>query len=152
MFNGAHDTYLENRVLSADPLELVRLLYQGAIGSVQNARRHLADGKILERSRSITHACTLLTELLTSLDRERGGEIASRLASLYDYMQKRLLEANFRQIDEPLGEVLGLLTTISEGWTGIAAVAEPPAVAASPWSQPSSQEREANYAQASWSL
>jgi flagellar secretion chaperone FliS len=152
MFNGAHDTYLESRVLSADPLELVRLLYQGAIGSVQNAQRHLAEGRILERSRSITHAYTILTELLAALDRERGGEIASRLAGLYDYMQRRLLEANFRQIDAPLSEVLGLLTTISEGWAGAATVAEPLAAAASAWSQPSSQEPEANYAQTSWSL
>ncbi|HUI77703.1 MAG TPA: flagellar export chaperone FliS [Bryobacteraceae bacterium] len=153
MFYGAHDTYLESRVLSADPLELVRLLYQGAIDAVQDARHYLAEGKILDRSRSITRAVSILVELTASLDHERGGEIASRLAGLYDYMQKKLLEANFQQIDAPLGEVLGLLTTLSEGWAGISKPTEAAASAgASPWSQSLAGEPEANYAPASWSL
>jgi flagellar protein FliS len=152
MLNGAHETYLESRVLSADPLELVGLLYQGAVGAVLDARHYLAEGKILERSRSINKAYGILVELMTTLDHERGGDISSRLASLYDYMQKRLLEANFKQTDAPLGEVLGLLTTISEGWAGIAKPAEPPAAAANSWSQALPPEPEANYARASWSL
>jgi len=149
MYNGAFDTYLETRVLAADPLGLVRLLYQGAIGAVQDARHHLAEGKIMERSRAITKASCILIELTAALDHEHGGELASRLAGLYGYMQTKLQEANFKQIDAPLGEVLGLLTTLSEGWTGIAQAAEPPAAAASPWSQPASQEPEGNNAQAS---
>jgi flagellar protein FliS len=112
MLNDAHDSYLASRVLSASPLELVRLLYHGAIGAVQDARHRLAEGKILERSRSISKAVSILGELTTALDFERSSEIASRLAGLYDYMQKRLLEANFKQIDAPLGEVLSLLTTL----------------------------------------
>ena len=152
MFNSAHDTYLESRVLSADPLELVRLLYQGAIDAVQDARHYLAEGKIRERSGSISKACAILTELMTTLDHERGGEIAGRLGSLYDYMQRRLLEANFQQIDAPLGEVLGLLKTISEGWAGIAQAPEPVAAAASAWSQALPQESEATHAHGSWSL
>src|SRR3974377_1434726 len=111
MFQSAHDAYLESRVLSAGPLELVQMLYQGAIGAVQDARHHLAEGKILERSRAISKACAILTELTAALNHEASGELAGRLAALYDYMQRQLLEANFRQADEPLGEVLGLLVT-----------------------------------------
>ena len=94
-----------------------------------------------------------------ALDLTAPNEIAGRLAALYDYMQKRLLEANFKQIDAPLGEVLGLLTTLSEGWAGIqqaapeaVAIGEPLAAAASPWSAPSLPEADGKYAQASWSL
>ena len=50
MYESRHDAYLESRVLSADPLELVRLLYQGATGAVQDARRFLAQGEIVQRS------------------------------------------------------------------------------------------------------
>ena len=152
MFNSANDTYLESRVLSADPLELVRLLYQGAIGAVEDARHYLAEGNILERSRSVSKACGILVELMTTLDHERGGEIASRLAGLYDYMQRRLLEANFQQIEAPLGEVSGLLTTISEGWAGIGRAAERATAAASAWSQALPQELEVNSARGTWSL
>jgi flagellar protein FliS len=152
MFNGAHDRYLESRVLTADPLELVRMLYQGAIGAVREARQYLEEGKIFERSRSISRAIAILTEFTLALDHERGGEIAGHLAGLYDYMQKRLLEANFKQIGAPLEEVLDLLMTLSEGWVGISQAAESPAPAATPWSQTEPQELEANCARASWSL
>jgi len=153
MFNSSHDTYLESRVLSADPLELVRLLYQGAMGAVQDARNHLAQGRIMERSRSISQACGILIELTASLDFERGGELARRLAALYDYMQKRLLEANLQQADAPLSEVSSLLSTLSEGWEGISKAGEPAAAAASAWSEPvAPQEPETSYSRASWSF
>jgi flagellar secretion chaperone FliS len=119
MWNNGHDAYLESRVLSADPIELVNMLYQGGMQAVREARLHLAEGRIAERSREITKACQIVIELAVSLNHERGGEISRRLALLYDYMHRRLLEANMRQSDEPLADVLGLLSTLSEGWEGI---------------------------------
>jgi len=119
MWQDAHDSYLESRVLSADPIELVRMLYQSATRGVENARRHLAAGDIGARARSISHACAVLIELTTSLDHERGGSVSTNLAQLYDYMLRRLTEANLQQTDAPLAEVLGLLATLSEGWEGV---------------------------------
>ncbi len=121
MWQNAHDSYLESRVLSADPIELIRLLYQSASRGVENARRHLANGDIAARARSISHASSVLIELAASLDHERGGKISANLAQLYDYMLRRLTEANLRQTDAPLAEVLGLLTTLSEAWDGLKA-------------------------------
>ena len=119
MWQNAHDAYLESRILSASPLELVRLLYQACTGEVREARRYLAEGDIAARCRCISRAHCILTELALSLDHERGGELSTRLARLYDYMQRRLLEANFRQEDAPLSEVLGLLATLGEAWSDI---------------------------------
>jgi flagellar protein FliS len=119
MWRNAHDTYLEERVLSADPVELVELLYQASITAVGDARRHLAEGRIPARARSISKACDILLELTTSLDFERGGGMSVRLAQLYGYMHRRLVEANFRQADAPLAEVAGLLSTLREGWAGV---------------------------------
>ncbi|MGD0774652.1 MAG: flagellar export chaperone FliS [Candidatus Solibacter sp.] len=136
MFNSGHDAYLESRVLTADPIELVNLLYQACTQAVREARRHLAEGRIAERSREINKACEIVIELATSLDYERGGEISQRLALLYDYMQRRLLEANMQQSDAPLADVLGLLSTLAEAWAGIGkAEAKPKPVAESPWVQ-----------------
>src|ERR1035441_10518135 len=118
MWQNAHDAYLESRVLSADPVELIHLLYEAAIEAVREARRYLAEGEIAARSRSITKAFGILQELVAALDHERGGEISGRLGQLYDYMQRRLLEANFEQIAQPLAEVLGLLATLAEAWQG----------------------------------
>ncbi len=74
MYQNASDAYLESRVLSADPLDLVRMLYHGATGAVRDARRHLESGEIEARSRSISRACAILLELLASLDPERGDQ------------------------------------------------------------------------------
>src|SRR5580658_7300789 len=91
--------YLEAEVLGADPVKLVNLLYRGALEAIGAARRYLAAGDILRRSRQISRAWEILLELLRSLDRERGGELGTRLAALYIYMQQRLIEANVQQTD-----------------------------------------------------
>lgn len=113
------ETYLDTRVLSADPLELVHILYEHTLAMVADARRHLAAGNIAARGQSITRAIAAIDELDRSLDREAGGAIARNLAALYHYMQSRLLAANMRQEDQPLAEVEVLLTTLAEAWSAI---------------------------------
>jgi flagellar protein FliS len=152
MSYSARDAYLETRVLSADPIELVRLLYQACIGAVEDARRHLAAGEIAARSRSISKAHQVLVELAGVLDHERGADISQRLAQLYDYMQRRLIEANLRQDDAPLAEVRRVLATLAEAWNGIQSPAEPAIPAESPWAQPLPHETPVAYASQAWSF
>ncbi len=136
--------YLEQTIASASPLELIQIYYQSAIQAVRDARRFLAERDIRERVRCISLAHAILAELHRSLDRNAAdGKIAAELARLYDYMMRRLLDANFRQADEPLTEVLGLLTSLAEAWTEIAR-REKPAQSAAPaqvWPPPSDAER-----------
>ena len=145
MWQKAHDAYLESRIESADPIELIRLLYQGAIAAVREARSHLAAGEIAARSRSISKVQNILVELTTSLDYQRGGDLSHRLAQLYDYMMRRLAEADFKQLDEPLAEVLGLLATLAEAWEGIQAHAEPARSPENPWASPVPHELASTY-------
>lgn len=152
MWQNAHDTYLEERILSADPMELVRLLYQASIAAVRKARGHLAEGEIAARSRTISHAYRLLNELNASLDHDRGGDLSRRLAGMYKYMMQRLIEANFQQRDEPLAEVLGLLATLAEAWDGVKAGEDPPMSAANPWAQASPQEAAPACSSHGWSF
>jgi len=112
--------YFEQKILSADPIELVRLVYQRAISSVREARERLRGGRIAERSKAVTRAYEALRELIGSLRPEAAPELAGRLRELYCYMQERLLDANLRQADGPLTETLGLLTTLAEAWDQIA--------------------------------
>jgi flagellar protein FliS len=114
-----HNTYFETEIMTADPVRLVQLLYRGAMESVAASRRHLAAGAIRERSRQINKALGIVHELLETLDRERGGEIARNLAGLYAYMSTRLIEANAQQIDAPLAEVETLLATLAEAWAPV---------------------------------
>ena len=113
--------YLEQTIASASPLELIRLYYQTAIQAVRDARAFLAQKNIKERVRCISLAHGVLAELFRSLDKKTGdGKLAGDLARLYAYMMRRLLDANFRQADEPLAEVLNLLLPLAEAWTAIA--------------------------------
>jgi flagellar protein FliS len=109
--------------MGADPVKLVCLLYRGAIDAVGMARKHLATRDIASRSRQIQKAWDILQELIHSLDRARGGELGSRLTSLYIYMQNQLIRANLRQTDAPLAEVERLLGTLAEAWRAV----QPPA-------------------------
>ena len=135
MSTNPYSAYLESSVLTAAPLQLVHLAYQGTIEAVMRARRHLADGNIPERAQAITKAQLILVELTRSLDLTRGGEVAKQLSSLYDYMLRRLREANFEQKDEPLADVQRLLETLGEAWRELATpeTAIATAASASPW-------------------
>lgn len=133
MSQNGHDAYLEGRILSADPLELVRMLYQGAANAVREARHSLAEGDIPGRSRAISNAYDIFVELTGALDRSRAPELGDRLALLYDYMQRRLIEANLQQADAPLAEVLSLLATLAEAWDGARAQTAPPPAAPPRW-------------------
>ena len=118
------DAYLESRVLSASPLELICILYQCALDSVRDARRHLAAGDIVARSRAVCRAVGAISELDGSLNHADGGAISRNLGELYQYIRQRLTEANMRQMDAPLAEVESLLATLAQAWK---AASVPPA-------------------------
>lgn len=118
----ALQAYEEEKILSADPMELVRLLYRGAIDAVETARHRLAARDLRGRSAAISKAVEILGELLASLNPEGASEVSRSLAELYDYMQRRLLAAQFEQADAPLAEVLQLLQTLGEAWNRVPAV------------------------------
>jgi flagellar secretion chaperone FliS len=111
-----YDVYLDSRVLSADPMELVRILYDGALESIRSARRAVAHRDIAGRARMISKAVEIVSELAVSVDQDKGGSLGKNLVELYDYMQRRLLEANAEQTETGLIEVERLLCTLQEAW------------------------------------
>ena len=111
--------YFESSLLTAEPIELVRILYRTALESVRNARTFLAEGDIAARSKAVAKCIDILRELSFSLRHENEPVLARNLVELYDYMQRRLLAANLSQSSEGLEEVEALLTTMSEAWDRI---------------------------------
>src|SRR5437870_1267436 len=97
MRTNAYQNYFEDDILTADPLRLVQLLYRGALENIASARRHLASGDIRSRSKAISKALDILTELIQCLDHERGGELSQNLLRVYDYAQRLLIDGNARQ-------------------------------------------------------
>jgi flagellar protein FliS len=116
---NAYSTYLEATILSADPVELVRILYRTAMDSVHDARAYLAAGDVAARVRAVNKAWGALRELSFCLNHEAQPILARQLTELYDFMQRRLLAANFEQTDAPLAEVAQLLENLSEAWNKV---------------------------------
>jgi flagellar protein FliS len=128
MRDSRRASYVQTQVDAADPVELVKMLYRGAIDSSRQARLHLMAGEIAERSTAITKAMLIVGELGQSLDRDRGGEVGLKLAQLYDFCSRKLVEANVQQKEAPLTEVEQVLTTLLEAWEQCSCATQPEAV------------------------
>jgi len=76
--------YLESRILSADPIELVHILYEHAILAVRDARIHLGAEDIPARSKAVSKAIAIIGELDASLDHKNGGALSQEFARLYE--------------------------------------------------------------------
>jgi flagellar protein FliS len=112
---------IETSVMGASPHRLIVLLYQGAREAITQSRMHLQQGNVAERGMAISKAIRIIESgLQQSLNLEVGGDIAERLNALYDYMARRLLQANTNQSEAMLVEVDRLLATLEEAWIGIA--------------------------------
>jgi flagellar protein FliS len=110
--------YLASRVSAATPMELTRMLYEGAIQAVQEALEAHRGGDILRRGNAVTQAVEILGELRFSLRREVHPQYCDTLAGLYGYLQRRLIQAHAEKSESMLREVQGLIQTLLEGWLG----------------------------------
>jgi flagellar biosynthetic protein FliS len=84
--------------------------------SLQEAREQIARNDIAGRSRSINRCLSIISELQSCLNRQAGGEIASSLDRLYDYMKRRIFRANVDQSVQPLTEIEVLLENLRSAW------------------------------------
>lgn len=116
MAANAFEAYLESKIFTADPVELVQLLCRAALESVRQARSELRQGRIRERSRAISRASEILNELALAVDHSAGGDLSRNLVELYAYLQRLLIEANTRQREAPLEEAERLLEPLAEAW------------------------------------
>jgi len=110
--------YLAIRITTASPMELVRILYEGAVQSVHEAIRALHSGDILARGEAVNKAIEILAELRVSLRRDVEEQYSNTLAELYGYIQHQLIRAHAEQSEGLLQEASRLLTTLLEGWAG----------------------------------
>lgn len=111
-----YDAYMQNSVVGRSPVQLITALYEGAIEASQQAVRCLESGDIWARGKAVNKATSIVTELLISLDMEKGGAIALNLKRLYGYMQSKLIEGHAKKSRAAFEEVEKLLGTLLEAW------------------------------------
>src|SRR4030066_878550 len=114
--NAYSNIDLETAVNSASPLQLILLLYDGAIGSLATAKGQMQDMKFAEKGRLISKAIGIIEGLRSVLDFEKGGEISKNLNDLYEYMKHRLTIANLKNDPEGPAEVIRLLNDLRTAW------------------------------------
>lgn len=119
-FKQYQEVNVQTAVVDADPHRLIQMLMQGAIDRMVQAKGCIAYGDFEGRNTAINKAVGILDGLMCSLDKEKGGEIAANLERLYDYMIRRLFDANVKNDAIIVDEVMQLMLTIKEGWDGIA--------------------------------
>ncbi len=113
----AHSAYRRGQVGSAGPLRIVVLLYEGAIQSCRTARDRFDEPQT--RGESLGRAHRIVSELIASLDHEKGGEIAINLERLYRFVLDSITQANVEGDRDALRPVIRALETLLSGWREI---------------------------------
>ena len=103
----------------ASPHKLIQMLMEGALEKIAMAKNFIDRGDIANKGSHISWAISIIDGLKVSLNKDAGGEIAENLDMLYDYMQRRLVEANMHSDKSILDEVAGLLNEIKGAWDAI---------------------------------
>src|SRR6185295_10852251 len=121
MHSRGANQYLQTQVQSRSPLELVVMLYDGAIQSAETARDAQIAGNIRARKAAISKMMAIISQLQNTLDMERGGDIAENLDRIYTWANVRLLDAIVHKDAGPVEEVRSVLASLREAWQTIAA-------------------------------
>lgn len=106
-------------IADASPHRLIQMLMEGALDKIQVAKGHMERGEVAAKGKHISWAISIIDGLRTSLDMKAGGKLAENLDDLYDYMSRRLLDANLHNEPAALDEVTHLLLEIKQGWDAI---------------------------------
>jgi flagellar protein FliS len=115
-YGNAQNAYRENSILHSKQEDLVPILYEHLLINLKRASRQIGSGDLEGKAASIEKASSILYELLGTLDFEVGGELASRLASLYAYFLREVTEASRNLESERLDPLIDMVGSLHESW------------------------------------
>lgn len=108
--------YQQAQVDTASPERLLLMLYEGAIRFLNAARKGLDERKFDVAHQNIVKAQDILVEFMATLNMKDGGEVAQNLFDLYEYLNRRLGQANLEKSVALVDEVLGFVRDLHEAW------------------------------------
>ncbi|MCA1021263.1 flagellar export chaperone FliS [Halobacillus litoralis] len=106
--------YQNNSVETASPGELTLMLYNGCIKFIKAAGKAMEQKDMENKNTNIQKAQRIIQELMVTMD--QNTDISAQVLPLYDYMNRRLIEANTKNDAEILGEVEGLVVEFRDTW------------------------------------
>jgi flagellar protein FliS len=116
MNNQVAQNYLRTKVFTATPEQLQLMLYDGAIRFSEQARVALEKKNFEQSFELISRAQKIIAEMTGSLKHDIAPELCGKLAALYNYVYRKLIDANVDHQIQPLDEALGILRYQRETW------------------------------------
>ncbi|CAM3555186.1 flagellar export chaperone FliS [Aeromicrobium ponti] len=112
--SNPYQSYQQTSVNTASPGELTLMLYNGCLKFIHQAKKAIVDQNIETKNTNIQKAQNIIQELMVTLNMDL--EISQNMMSLYDYINRRLIEANIKNDAAILGEVESLVTEFRDTW------------------------------------
>ncbi len=109
----------QTSIVDADPHKLIQLLLAGALERMAMAKSRITAKDFEGKNNLINKTIEIVSGLRSFLDHEKGGEFSANLEALYDYIERRLFEANVKNDVTIIDECAHLIRTVKEGWDGI---------------------------------
>ena len=123
--------YTNHTAQTAGPGQLVVMLYDGFLRFAAQAKAAFERDDLGEAGNRLTRAQNIVTELRVTLDMTQG-QIAERLAAIYDYVGERLTEARLRRDAAQIDEAVRCMADLRGAWAEIAATPRPAAARPGP--------------------
>jgi flagellar secretion chaperone FliS len=117
--NRAHRQYQQAQIETASPTRLIVLLYDGAIRFCSLALEAMQARNLEVQNTNLIKAQRILAELMGSLNREAGGEVAENLFRVYSHMLEQLVTGNLHDEPKPVESVLTMLRELRETWAEV---------------------------------
>ncbi|MGI6084065.1 MAG: flagellar export chaperone FliS [Acetivibrionales bacterium] len=111
---NAYNQYKENSIFTASPEELTLMLYNGLVKFIMRGIDSIEKRNIEDANTNIIKAQNIVSEFMNTLD--MNYEISTSLNSIYDYMLRRLIDANIGKDAEILDEVLSFAKVLRDTW------------------------------------
>jgi len=111
--------YRKSAVNGASPLQLVIMLYDGALKFMEAGKHAMQTSDLPKQNASLQRAQRIVMELMSCLDLQQGGEVAKNLLALYTYVLNQLVEANMNDQVEPIDRSMKVLSDLRESWVAI---------------------------------
>lgn len=110
---------LDSEIAVASPHRIIQMMFAGALERLAQSRFAIERNDLQNKALYIGKAIGLINGLNSSLNMDAGGEIASNLNDLYEFMLVKITEANINNDVQAIDDVTGILKIIKEGWDAI---------------------------------
>lgn len=119
-YKEVNNDYLKTQVMSASPVKLIVMLYEGAIKDMKIAELAIEKKDIVQAHQQLRRAQDIIKELKNSVNTEIKSDVPGDLVKLYDYCYNQLVVANLTKDKDPIDDVIQIMSELLDSWRKLA--------------------------------